>query len=174
MSNFDTAFAVVVGVEGVLSLDPRDPGNWTGGAVGAGELRGTKYGVSAAAHPTVDIRSLTLDGAREIYRNEYWTAVRADELPPPLALLVFDAAVNSGPGQAIRWLQQAVGTGIDGKLGPKTMAAVQAHAGQGARVMAELLARRLVFMASLPIWRINSLGWARRVCLLPWLTAEMK
>ena len=49
--------------EGGLSLDRRDTGNWTGGKVGLGRLVGTKYGIAASAHPMLDIRGLTLDGA---------------------------------------------------------------------------------------------------------------
>ncbi len=42
--------------EGGLSLDPKDPGNWTGGKVGLGKLLGTKYGIAAASHPGLDVR----------------------------------------------------------------------------------------------------------------------
>ena len=67
-TTFDTAFANVIGLEGGYTDDPRDRGNWTGGTVGQGKLRGTKYGISAAAFPTLDIANLTLDAAKAIYR----------------------------------------------------------------------------------------------------------
>lgn len=167
MSAFEQAFRIVVGEEGGYTANPADPGNWTGGACGAGECHGTRYGVSAAAYPQLAIASLTLDAAQAIYHRDYWDRVGGDALPPPLALLVFDAAVNNGVGRAVRWLQGACGAVPDGVLGQVTMAAVAAQAGQGARLMAEFQAQRLTFMAGLPTWRTFGLGWARRLCRLP-------
>ncbi len=168
MDVFARAFAVVIGEEGGWSAERADPGNWTGGAVGSGALRGTKFGISAAAYPTLDIAALTLAEAQAIYRRDYWDRVRGDELPPPLALLVFDAAVNNGVGRAARWLQLAAGAAPDGVIGPVTLAAVAARAGEGDALCAEFLARRMDFMATLPTWRSFGLGWARRLCALPY------
>jgi lysozyme family protein len=49
MDNFPRCFAFTLGAEGGYSNNAADPGNWTGSAIGSGELRGTKYGISAAA-----------------------------------------------------------------------------------------------------------------------------
>lgn len=100
-----------------------DAGNWTGGRVGRGELRGTKYGISAAAFPTINIRDLTEDRAFVLYQKHYWQTVRADDLPEKLRYSVFDMAVNAGPIIAVRCLQRAAGVPADGKIGPKTIAA---------------------------------------------------
>lgn len=164
MSVYENAFRAVVGEEGGYTANQADPGNWTGGKCGVGRCNGTKYGISAASYPTVDIPGLSLDDARAIYRRDYWNRVRGDELPPALALLVFDAAVNSGPGRAIQWLQATLRVKVDGILGPISLAAAQQCAGQGAAVLSEYQAQRLIFMASLPTWRTFALGWARRVC----------
>ena len=166
MDVFEQAFAVVVGHEGGYSAEPGDPGNWTGGAEGAGRLAGTKFGISAAAYPDLDITGLTLADAQAIYRRDYWQRVQADALPAPLALLVFDSAVNNGVGHAARWLQTAAGVTADGLIGPATLAAV-ARA-EPATLCAEFQAQRLMFMASLPTWREFGLGWARRLCALPY------
>jgi len=174
MSAFERAFGVVVGEEGGFTADPADPGNWTGGVCGRGECRGTRYGVSAAAYPALPIASLTLEAARAIYRRDYWDRIGGDRLPPPLALLVFDAAVNNGVGRAVRWLQTACGVAPDGVLGPATAAAVAAQAGRGAALMAEYQAQRLTFMAGLPTWRTFGLGWARRLCRLPFEAIGME
>ena len=173
MTCFDQAFKVVVGHEGGFTDDPRDPGNWTGGATGQGALRGTRWGISAASYPTLDIARLTLEDARAIYRRDYWDRVSGDHLPPPLALLVFDAAVNNGVGRAVRWLQGALGTASDGAVGPVTLAAVEAQAGRGAPLCAEFQARRLSFMAGLPTWRLFGTGWSRRLCALPFQAMQM-
>lgn len=121
---FERAFAVVLGHEGGYTADPTDPGNWTGGAPGRGECRGTNWGISAASYPYLPIRALTREQACDVYRRDYWAKVRGDELPPAVALLVFDAAVNSGTSRSARWLQQALGVPDDGALGPRTLAAV--------------------------------------------------
>lgn len=171
MSVFDQAFSIIIGNEGGFSNNPADPGNWTGGRPGSGMLRGTKYGISAGSHPDLDIAGLTLDQARSLYRREYWDRVNADALPPPLALLLFDTAVNCGTDRAARWLQQSVKTQPDGLIGPSTLQAVQnatRQPAEGAAVCAEFLALRLAFMAGLPTWRTFGLGWARRLCRLPY------
>jgi lysozyme family protein len=117
------AFPWILTVEGRYSKDPRDRGNWTGGKVDVGELRGTKYGIAASSHPTLDIENLTHEQAAEIYRREYWNPLRCDELPPAIALAVFDDAVNQGPRAAANTLQLALRVPIDGEVGPETLAA---------------------------------------------------
>ena len=72
MTAFEQALAVVLGHEGGFCAERSDPGNWTGGAVGCGELRGTKFGISAAAYPAEDIANLTPEAAAAIYRRDYW------------------------------------------------------------------------------------------------------
>jgi lysozyme family protein len=121
---FEQIFAIVVGEEGGLTTNPADPGNWSGGAVGSGVCRGSKFGISAAAYPSVDIAALTVEEARAIYQRDYWQRVGADQVPAPLALLLFDAAVNNGVGRAVRWLQTAVGVTADGTFGPETLGRV--------------------------------------------------
>ena len=126
MTHFNTAFAVVVGLEGGYVNDPRDPG---------GE---TKYGISKRAHPTLDIFNLTLEAAKETYLNQYWLPAHCDDLPWPLCLLVFDGAVNQGTDATIKLLQKASNTVQDGILGKNTLIAI------GRSVQKDLCAR---FMA---------------------------
>lgn len=122
--NFDAAFRLTVGEEGGYDTNPKDRGNWTGGVVGVGELRGTKYGVSAAAFPRLDIKNLTLAQARALYARNYWALAGCDRLPEGVDAVVFDAAVNHGVNGAIRLLQRAVGVFQDGIIGPVTLKAV--------------------------------------------------
>lgn len=173
--HFDACFVMLIGHEGGLSIVSSDPGNWTGGHVGAGALRGTKFGISAAAFPTLDIPSLTLAQASAIYRALYWTKAGCPALPAQLALLVFDAAVNNGVSRSGKFLQTAVGATPDGLVGTATLAAVgRAMASRGLDGMcAEMQAQRLVFMASLSTWPVFGLGWARRLCRLPFQAANL-
>jgi lysozyme family protein len=122
---YDAAFKFTVGEEGKLSLDPRDPGNWTSGHCGVGQLKGTKYGVSARFYPNVDIANLTLDQAKTIFNANYWLQVKGDFLPAAVGFQMFDTAVNQGATEAKRVLQQALGVDVDGMLGPKTMLAAE-------------------------------------------------
>ena len=164
---FERACAIVLEHEGGFTNNPRDAGNWTGGSVGKGQLRGTRYGISAAAYPDLDISSLTIAEARTIYRRDYWDQVYADRLPAPLALLAFDAGVNCGVSRSARWLQIAVGAKPDGIVGPQTLSAVRTRCQDGTdTVCAEMLAARLLFMSNLPTWPTFGSGWSRRLCRL--------
>ena len=176
MSAFDKAFAFVLGHEGGLSKEAADPGNWTGGRVGQGVLKGTTWGISAAAYPMLDIAALTPADAQAIYRRDYWEPLACDSLPPPLALLVFDAGVNNGVGWAARWLQGVAGAVPDGAIGPLTQALLSKILAErgGAAICAEFQAQRLAFMAGLAGWRIFGLGWARRLCALPYQSLQME
>ena len=109
--SFEQAVAMVLRHEGGYSLDPRDPG---------GE---TRFGISKRAYPDVDILRLTEDEAKAIYRRDYWDKLRPDEIPEPLAICLFDAAVNMGRDKAVRLLQRACGVAQDGVMGGNTIAA---------------------------------------------------
>ena len=105
---FAAAVAIVLAHEGGFQNRRDDPGNWTGGRIGAGALKGTKYGISAAAYPTLDIAALSPEEAAAIYRREWWERFGFGRLPPPLAAKLLDAAVNIGIAPATRALQRAL------------------------------------------------------------------
>jgi lysozyme family protein len=124
--NFDDAFAAVVGEEGGFSTDRKDPGNWTKGFVGGGLLLGTKYGISAAAYPLLDISNLSLSDAKAIYERDYWSRIGGPSLAYGNALCLFDFAVNAGIKESVTVAQRAVGATTDGVMGPNTFAAINA------------------------------------------------
>lgn len=68
----------------------------------------SRFGITAHANPDLDIRNLTRDAAVGRYRR-YWDAVNGDVLPPELALVAFDAAVNHGEGKARAMLAESGG-----------------------------------------------------------------
>jgi len=173
---FDACFTIVVGEEGGYDNSPADPGNWTGGARGSGVLKGTNWGISAAAYPTYNIQTLTKGQAQTIYFGDYWVPTSCPALPVPLALMVFDAAVNNGQERAREWLQAALGVAADGVIGPETLAALAAQTTTPAAtqsVCAELLARRIDFMGGLKTWQQFGLGWARRLAALPYYSLTL-
>lgn len=173
-SVFADALPSVIGVEGgsAVSLDPMDKGNWTGGEIGKGDLRGTKFGISAASFPTVDIAALTLDQVRLIYLSNYWLPVYADLIEQAPALLLFDAAVNHGVAAAIRMLQAALGVPADGVIGPETKAAMQ-DADQDALAV-ELSARRSMHYVSASGFDNYGLGWMRRLASITYRAAQAR
>jgi len=158
---FDEAFDRLIDHEGGMSLDPEDRGNWTGGAKGLGELRGTKYGISAAAFPQINIAALTLDDARRIYRAHYWGPAGCEAVPDAIRFDLFDMAVNAGRAAAARALQEAVGEVTDGIIGPRTLQAVGSM--PGPRLVARFNAVRLQRLTEAPTWAAHGKGWARRI-----------
>lgn len=154
--NFDEAFHHLLGHEGGYVNHPDDPGGETNWGV-------TK--VVARAHGYQGLmKDMPVDVAKAIYKKSYWTPVRADELPPAIRYAVFDAAVNSGVGTSVRWLQQSVGATPDGVLGPKTLAAINEVNPDG--LLRKMLGRRLRAMTDMKGWPSFSAGWARRVATL--------
>lgn len=164
--NFESAFSLLIGHEAGFQNDPADKGNWTGGRVGVGELKGTKYGVSAASYPGEDIKNLTLERARFIYQRDFWGPAGCDVVPDELKFDLFDTAVHtSAPGnckQAIRLLQRAVGAADDGILGPRTLMAVQGM--DPLRALARFNGHRLDHLNDNPeTWARFGRGWAQRI-----------
>lgn len=138
-ADFMQCASIVLQFEGGYSDDPRDAGNWTGGKVGRGELKGTKYGIAAAWHPDVDIRSLTVYQAADIYRPGYWIPADCPTASRGLDLCAFNESINSGPGHARLWLERCEGN-ID--------------------KFSEL---SLAYHRSLKTWKTYGPGWARRI-----------
>ena len=138
MSDFDKALTFALTWEGVYSADHGDPGNWTGGDVGKGELRGTKIGVSARAYPMLDIKNLTKEeAATDVYLPDYWIKYKCDQMPYPVNIVHFDCCVNVGNitlrpkgvvekhNRANKMLQRAASVEDDGIIGPATLRAIQ-------------------------------------------------
>jgi lysozyme family protein len=170
---FSAWLAFLSPTEGAFSNDPRDPGNWTSGKPGVGSLKGTKFGISASAHPDLDIANLTIDQANALRKSEYWDKVNGDLLPPSLAFVVADAAYGSGPYVAATELQATLSVRQDGNIGtvetiPAVVAAIAKPPGYGlpsgvADLVTEYNSRRLLFEAGLAIWSTYEGGWVRRL-----------
>lgn len=158
---FDKAFEALIGNEGGFTRDPKDRGNWTSGKVGTGELKGTNFGISAMTYPLVDIKGLTLDKAKLIYKRDFWDNMNADRLPEAIRFDLFDMAVNSGVGTACRALQRAVDTTPDGVIGSRTIASIALMDPQ--LVDKRFAAQRLLFLCDIETWPSYSKGWVRRV-----------
>lgn len=146
---FDNAFDRLIGHEGGYVNNPKDPG---------GE---TNWGISKRSYPNLDIKKLTREDARKIYRRDFWDRIKADKLPDGVAFQVFDFAVNSGIETAIRYLQRTVNVADDGYWGPISQAAADKM--DESDMIMLLNAERLDFMTRLKNWDTFSKGWARRI-----------
>lgn len=104
---WERSYAFTAGWEGGFQNVRNDKGNWTGGQVGVGELKGTNWGISAASYPHLDIKNLTKEQAKDIFHRDYWIASGAHELDWPGCLIVFDTAILHGVGTAQSWLNEA-------------------------------------------------------------------
>ena len=151
--NFDQAFDRLIGNEGGYSFNAADPGGETMWGVTARVARASGY--------SGDMKALPRETAAAIYKARYWDTFSAEVLPEVLRFEVFDAAVNSGVQQGVRWLQRAAGVTDDGILGPMTLAAV--HGGDPMRLALAFNGERLDMMTSLPTWGSFGRGWARRI-----------
>lgn len=158
-STFEAIKPHLIGHEGGFSNRPRreDPGGATKYGITIGTLRDWRGGPVTVA----DVRNLTKDEAFRIYKAQYWDAVRGDRLPAGLDYVVFDFAVNSGPGRAVQHLQRLLQVTVDGIVGVQTLGALQG------RALPDLIKRysaaRLAYLKGLKNWRYNKNGWRRRV-----------
>lgn len=160
MSAFDKAFDELIGLEGNYSDDENDPGNWTGGAVNKGVLKGTHWGVSAKAYPGLDIINLTRDDAKGIYRTDYWQALKCDAFVPEVASALFKQGVNQGVGSAARELQEALGVTVDGAIGAKTIGTATAMPADD--VLVNFMTVAILRYTSEPNHERYGKGWVRR------------
>ena len=155
--NFDEALKAILHHEGGFVNHPKDPGGMT-------NLGVTKRVWEEWVGHEVDekaMRALTPETVGTMYKAKYWGKVRGDELPTGVDYAVFDAAINSGPGRAAKWLQQTVGAVPDGAIGAGTLAKVAAM--EPAAIIEKYQETRLAFMQSLPTWDTFGKGWGRRV-----------
>lgn len=155
--NFDKALAAVLHHEGGFVNHPSDPGGMTN--LGCTKTTWEEW----IGHPVDEktMRALTSADVAPLYKRKYWDKIKGDELPNGIDYAAFDAAINSGPGRAIKWLQGCVGADMDGALGPKTLALVTAA--NQKELVEDYAKRRLSFLTDLPTWGTFGKGWGRRV-----------
>jgi lysozyme family protein len=157
-SNFDKCLELVLAHEKGFVNHPSDPGGMT------------NLGVTAAVwqewvgHPVSEkeMRNLTPAMVKPLYKRKYWDACRADELISGVDYAVFDVAVNSGPGRAIKLLQSCVGATPDGGFGSITLALTRKAEANPEDLIKRYCAKRLEFLQSLKTWPVFGKGWKNR------------
>lgn len=159
-----------------MSFDRALPGLLTreGGYVNSAIDRGgeTNFGITWRTYddfraskglPLRSVREITREEVEEIYRTRYWDEAGCEDLPWPVDVATFDAAVNHGPRQARVLLQRALRVTDDGVIGPKTLAAL-AKASEF-DLFEDLLWTRLAFYRSISMGdQLGNLrGWIARL-----------
>lgn len=145
----------------------QDEGGYTNEAKDPGGP--TKYGIDFRDYHAYidpkgtaeDVARLTLEEAFKIYEERYWNPCSCNLLPIGIDYFVFDSALLSGVGTAIRWLQRAVGANADGKIGPKTLAAIAKA--DPLTTLTKIEAYRRARLHTLPQWNVYGRGWTNRV-----------
>ena len=163
--NFDKCFALVLRTEGGFQDDPHDKGN----RLSDGRLGSTNMGVTQATweawvgHEVThdDMKALTPADIEPLYKKNFWASCRCDELPEGLDYALYDLAVNSGVGRAIRFLQMVLGIRADGVMGVETMRAV--NSSDDRDLIKKLCDYRLTFLQGLPDWNRYGTTWGNRV-----------
>lgn len=133
---FEDAFKIVLGFEGGYVNDPADRGGETNYGITYNTLNSAKTKGWIPFNAT--IHNIQLEHAKIIYKKGYWDVVQADSLPHPLDLIMFDSAVNHGPGAAVKLLQKSLNAllrytelKVDGIIGPLTLRAINDYVGLG-------------------------------------------
>ena len=155
--NFDSALEAILHHEGGYVNHPADPGGMT-------NLGVTKRVWEEWVGHEVDektMRALTPEIVGPMYKAKYWDKIKGDDLPAGVDYIVFDAAINSGPSRAAKWLQQTVGAIPDGMIGPGTLGKVAAMPADD--IVEKYQQTRLEFLRSLSTWNTFGKGWGRRV-----------
>ncbi len=146
---FEKAVILILAYEGAYGNDSRDKG---------GE---TKYGISKARFPHVDIKNLSINGAKALYHEHFWSAFSCGNLPWPLAFAMFDCYVQFNPINPIKWLQTAVGATADGKLGPQTFKAANATS-DPIEAALRVMCQRAEYRLKHPEYDYFGKGWRKR------------
>ena len=155
--NWDKCFDLVIVNEGGFVDNKLDPGgatNWGCTQAVWEQYIGHKVTVD-------DMKALTKEEVKPLYKKRYWDAVYGDALPSGLDYCIFDCAINSGVGRASKFIQELVGVPADGAIGNNTISAItQINA---VTLINEFCDKRQGFLESLKTFPTFGKGWTKRI-----------
>jgi lysozyme family protein len=122
MTAFEVALAQLYGFEGGFANNPLDHGGRTFRGVTQISYNAWRLARKLPIRPVEEATDAEITA---LYREVFWDTAGCDQLPVPLAIVVFDMAVNSNPINAKRTLQRALGVKDDGVIGPATIEAAK-------------------------------------------------
>ena len=156
-SNWEQSFALMLVSEGGYGNHPSDPGGMTNLGV---TKRVWEEWVGRESNEK-EMRSLTPEMVKPLYKRKFWDACRCDDLPSGIDYLVFDMAVNAGVGRSAKLLQQCVGVSVDGAIGPITITAVKSKDPE--ELIEKFSEARELFYRGLKTFDVFGRGWLNRV-----------
>lgn len=111
-----------------------------------------------------DVAGISKAEVSDIYEKMYWAPSGCYSLKQPLALAVFDTAVNFGVFRAVSFLQRACGSKEDGVLGPNTIKSANSKDPKelALKIVEFRLARRDDTVARNPSQSVFLKGWKNR------------
>ena len=161
MSNFNECLQIILHHEGGYVNHPQDPGGMTNLGV-TKKVYEDWVGYAVSEHT---MQNLTEEDVAPIYKKNYWDRLKGDDLPEGLNLCVFDFGVNAGTGRAAKYLQNIIGTVVDGGIGPMTLKALDEHVSLiGLQETIENYQEdRQRYYENLRTFQTFGRGWTRRV-----------
>lgn len=145
---FEVAIERILSHEGGYVNHPNDPG---------GE---TKWGIAKRSYPNEDIKNMTRERAKELYEQDFWNPVCKLIPDGAMRFQLLDAAVNHGMGNAVRFLQRAIGVADDGWFGAASTKAYLEMEQVDVHLL--FVAERLEFWTKLKTFDSFGRGWTRR------------
>ena len=139
-SNYNDCLTRLLKDEGGYSNNPNDPGGPTNFGI---TLKDYRLYVNPQGTAN-DVRSMTVDQAKTIYKSKYWDALSCDSLPSGVDYSCFDYGVNSGLGRPRKALQRF-----------KSLSGIQ--------LIDAINDERMAFLRSLNTFPTFGRGWTRRV-----------
>lgn len=155
--NFEQCLAYVLRSEGGFVNNSKDPGGMTN----LGVTKATYEAYLGRAVTEDEMKSLTPEVVAPLYKKMYWDKVRGDDMPAGLDYALFDFAVNSGPRQATKYIQNIASVPADGIMGDRTVQQVNTLKPDACII--KLCNERLQFMKQLNTWETFGKGWQKRV-----------
>ena len=156
LENLETSLKFVFKWEGGYTNDPDDPGGATKWGIALNRIGRT------LKMRKKDIVGLTIEDAEKIYIRNYWNTCRCDLIPTGLDVAVFDCSVNQGPSRARKLLQKALRVKVDGRIGPRTIASMNAKS-DDPTVLRDFMVYRALHYSGLTKFIKYGLGWFRRL-----------
>ena len=163
-ANFSKAHKIILGYEGGNVDNPKDPGGRTSRGVTQRVYSAYRNSIGKAAQ---DVYKATTAEVHDIYKRQYWDVCKCDALPSGIDLIVYNAAVNSGPKRAYKLLQASlnrvsnVQLKVDGTPGMITVQAA-VNSPDHDLVVVEFGRKYQAFYKSLSTFKTFGKGWTRR------------
>jgi lysozyme family protein len=157
-ATFENCLAVVFEFDGLR--DDRAPGESFATAYGVTEFTWA-MAVRQGIVPDKDVSESTRDECVAVLRALFWNACHCSQLPPGINLMVFNDAVLTGVGHAVKLLQRVVGCrSIDGVVGPETIR--RAGSTMPRQLIESMYAADEQYLSALKNAPLYLKGWMRR------------